>query len=83
MDHRWAAKLASAPDASTKLSVAYDYLRSALAASEKDAIRRRRYDRVERLDHARLDASDQLVAIAEQVSSDIPETRADDSGATP
>ena len=65
MDHRWAAKLAGAPDANTKLSVAYDYLRAALAAGEKHARRSRRPELLEQVDHARLDAVDQIVAIAE------------------
>ncbi|GLZ00670.1 hypothetical protein [Actinoplanes sp. NBRC 103695] len=67
MDRRWAAKLDGAADPTAKLSVAYDYLRSALSSAEKDALRNRELEVIERLDHVRLDAADQLVAVAAQI----------------
>jgi hypothetical protein len=68
MDRRWAAKIDGAPDPAAKLSATYDYLRAVLSAAEKDALRNRRIDVIERLDHVRLDAADHLIAIAAQIN---------------
>lgn len=69
-DARWAAKLAGAPDVNTKLY----YLRAVLTATEKQALRSTRRDEIlELVNNARLDAIEQIVAMADQIGE-----RADD-----